>query len=1055
MIPPSPQAGPVDIRGLLVEVQRLTDTELSASHRKAILQRVAGLGKGDFEALVSLVEEDSDDLSARLCISRAALIEGLVSGLPSPERGETEPGVGRVWLLAFVAWVAESHAAPYLPQSAQIGVWPYVLRHDHVTGAFRTLFAPPRHDRHAYDFWETLNLTTLQFHASDPTSFSLLVEKKTADIGDQPVLLKCLQLRFATNHPERKKSRSAFAEFQARDPQNVYADAQPDIYASTDHWVAMEFISARADILLGDVHRLIGANLASAANKAVLAQLAELDKGGFRALVSLVEEEAGSVLARISDTRTALIDGLVKTLPTPDQVESGPGVGRVWMLAFIAWVAENRAASPVLPPDHTDIFRFALRYRHITDAFRTLYAPEDDTPAAKFWNGLNLSTLRFHAFGTTSFILAVEQTASPQLVALKCLQLRFAPHHEVRRAAEKALAKFEAYQPGVVEARVVPAVYASTDHWVAMEFISGPTLREWLDSWTSVLVASSGKEKKRSKGATKEEARKALLREKWPVIEVLRHVASPLAQSLACIHHYGLYHADLTPRNVILEGEPQELLPTSITTTPPEALNSSLKRITRARLVDLGPNFALSGLVDAPYPETAFLAESEDPSIRSDLYSLGRVVRALAGPADTSGSAIRLAVYRDHPMLGRFLDDLLDRNPRRRLLLDWAPGAAAVDTERTDQELSASLAERLRSVIEQEAKFTWEPNKLTRVVGFKWYGGKLLREWWWERKLKRESKGPSPLPDGTPANKCPPNRSEGSPLPSVVLGTSIARLAIWAALSGLAGALGIMIAIGGLIADLPVRSPFQRQLFGFLASVSLGSIRGPAAPIGALRLNEPAHWVGFSFAVAALGYYQVLYAFVGPFSAAGRRSAYGRRTVAGLSRIWTVLVLLLVLVANVFKPTWWIGLSALGVGLLSVTNVTCWRFESRVWRAAKRDLGMSDSDELEFRDPTRDFYFNWGVTSAGYFAALIVLFLLQMKGRLHDVGLYEAVIFGVNLIILYYNSVLRLGLTVRARLTRAFALEERLTLARNLGLCGEPRSRERKASDGNDLLTPT
>jgi serine/threonine protein kinase len=861
------------------------------------------------------------------------------------------------------------------------------------------------------------------------------------------------------------------------------------------------------------VGSLIDGGLSDEERSKVLQTLGRLSVAHFREVVSLVEDEEGTLKARLAGpdgktslTRGDLIDRLVGTLPQADGSGMPPGagkpwlvgVGRAWLLAFMAWVAEHRGSVRRSAFDHEDVFAHLLAQPPVCQAFCALYAPDGDAPgpparrdlpaekagdappgheprtgkpssrdnSSEFWRTLNFSTVQFHAFGTTSFILKLSQKGAPVggaskgTVALKCLQTRFASNHPVRKSARSSYGEFQGKS---TEAEA--AVYASTEQWVAMEFIPGPTLREWLDQWRN---ASIQQEFRDPSSPPREQ-------HSWAALDVLADIAVPLAAQLATIHERGRFHGDLTPRNVILRGDVHRLLPIEHASDPP-TMQTSLASIEGICLVDFGTDFASAHLIDANYPESSFIPPERAPSIRGDAYSLGRIIRELLSKREPSGPVIGLAVYRDHPLVGRLLEDLLDPDPRRRLLLDLpthqhgrtdaghdaGPGGGGESSNGhralsdslgalsvpPDAALSAGLALRLAAVVQEEKRLApqsattagaWSTrwSRLQQAIGFRSSVGRLWSEWCRERDAKNQARGQTaPAAPGNGAGEqatAPDTETQ----PSSVLSMNVARLAVWSALSAAVSALMFDITVGGFVTDYMLRAPkFLQWVFSFSDAVSLGGLRGRRAPVGNVSLNGPAHLVVFSFVLAGLAYYQVIFAFVGPLGGRRRGGSLLRRArrVNALGRMWAVLTLLLVGFGNLFEPAWWLGIAALGMCCVALTNTTAWRFEEKVWQQARLGLEVSPADAVEFRDPGRDMFRNWGISSSLYAAALAALFVLRQAGLLHDMGVYEVTVLVANIVLLYLDGVVRFGPTVRARLMRAFVFEERLDVARQLNL---------------------
>src|SRR5205823_12835717 len=91
-------------------------------------------------------------------------------------------------------------------------------------------------------------------------------------------------------------------------------------------------------------------------------------------------------------------------------------------------------------------------------------------------------------------------------------------------------------------------------------------------------------------------------------------------------------------------------------------------------LVDLRPNFLYSRAITGMEGREAVYVAPEvrsgtDDMARADLFSMGQLLIAFAGATPNGDGVVPDVFYARTPMLARFLEDLLSREPARRLLV--------------------------------------------------------------------------------------------------------------------------------------------------------------------------------------------------------------------------------------------------------------------------------------------------------------------------------------------------------------------------------------------------
>jgi serine/threonine protein kinase len=827
-------------------------------------------------------------------------------------------------------------------------------------------------------------------------------------------------------------------------------------------------------------------------------ELGTLTIGEYTSGLALLEGDDGMVEAAIEMTRSGLcakLSGILEHVLRPDYLLNykktffNKGVARAYFLLFIAWVNDHRGRSIVQANEREKPNNW-LTADGVAELLAELYRPTDERgyfsrqawKAAKpikgrplvenalaFWDQLDLKGVSFWEFGTTSYVLKVRSSNLPddlddehnQHVALKCLDFRFGTHEShIRIEAENSAAIFEE-KPQLVEQ--MPAVYASTPKWIAMEFIQGPTLAEWVEKWKAACSLESMVSRKRlrrpSKGQGHNDDSAVTF---WPGAKVVDSLGSCLASVIDGLHKNGLTHGDLQPRNIIVCGTRSALLPSETKSAFDKEGNfAALGPEVRLRLLDRGRNFASLKLVTAadldytwfeppesdqpvverpattgasvraaPPQDPFALTIASQPHPAHDFFALGRLIEyLLEGERFEGRELIPLSIYARFPLVARLLDDLLDPEPSNRLLLtsegkgefERLEGFAEVLQESVRTEEKLGIVSRRRPPTDSPTFDKWAERyqELLGKFGFRDISFRLVVE------LFRRS-------DQEPGSKRP-----------------IDWLAVFALTSALGFALCLMVTLGGLAADYGHHSsvPGLNTSLSFLGSVTVGYLFRPGAPIGHTVHNNPAHFVGFSYAVAGFGYYQIVFAA----AASNMRRASGKvsRFFRVFMRAWCLLPTAIIVIANLLWPQLWLYFSAIGVGLVCAMNFSCAHFERRAWNRILDQLKGPEAPANAVRPMTwekmskesrvyvhheGDFLANWKVSSLGYCIATLGLAVGVTTHRLHDIVLYEAVIVGANLLLLYHNAIVIFGPQLRGRLSRAFVLEERADLVDCHGL---------------------
>lgn len=251
------------------------------------------------------------------------------------------------------------------------------------------------------------------------------------------------------------------------------------------------------------------------------------------------------------------------------------------------------------------------------------------------WSGLDFSSLKYYAAGTTSFILTCttiapkDESGGRDELVLKCVLFPWNKLTAIAQATDDYAIRYGSK----VTAGVVVHPIASTDRWVLMPFQSGPTLTEHLKAF---------EKRGPSVGDRVGEARRLGM----ILGQALHELAGegPVDPTM-----WERQHLDLSPSNIIL----------------PKAQT--------VRFIDLGPNHLYSRQVGiAEHDDAVYISpevKNRGRSVSSDAYSLAIIlIQVLTGEPPRDGR-VPNAVYELSPTLGRFFDDFLEEDQHNRLLL--------------------------------------------------------------------------------------------------------------------------------------------------------------------------------------------------------------------------------------------------------------------------------------------------------------------------------------------------------------------------------------------------
>ncbi|GLZ76977.1 hypothetical protein Afil01_17840 [Actinorhabdospora filicis] len=606
------------------------------------------------------------------------------------------------------------------------------------------------------------------------------------------------------------------------------------------------------------------------------------------------------------------------------------------------------------------------------------------------WRGLG--EFRFHRHGTTSVILTVRERGETSDAVLKCLLYPYLRIPAIARATVAYQADTTPRGNGDTVAVAVlkhtAKVRASADSWILMDFVPGVQLDAHL--------------------AGHRPTRPGLR------LDLLQDVGKGLLTALDELDRAGLRHGDLSMSNVLVDngGVTPELT-----------------------LIDLGPNYLHTHRIPGRGEDTAFTAPELGSDRRdlagADLYSLGQLlIRAGAG-ANTPDGTVPDAFYAEAPRLARFLEDLVDRDPAKRLLVieeagetDKPPDAREPpEPEEPGGGERAGRYLRLCRILLDEITMVSESRR----------GGRPGPNSPWYAHLRELAR---PL-SGVPAEQrrlWAQNRrlrSAGRRDPE------LRRLRKWSMVSAYAFFVAATLIIMYWTRDIGFS--WDTRLINLIQLVTGTSrdtlpgfddiLRYPHdEPLNSL----PARMVCLSFAFAGAKYYQNVFAGVSPLIASRNDRPLWRRAVAAEigMRAMTLVPFVLTVSPTLIDRDWWPICTALGITATFLCNLMCARFAQLALKRAL-DKGLTTVPRAVGEEDRSDVYGarairGWTSTAAFYAFNCWWIGLLIYFGVLKDVWVYAGAVTLINLVLFY---VIRCGLDaprVRTGLLRACLAAERV-----------------------------
>jgi hypothetical protein len=595
---------------------------------------------------------------------------------------------------------------------------------------------------------------------------------------------------------------------------------------------------------------------------------------------------------------------------------------------------------------------------------------------------LDLAGASVHRLGTTSFILRCERNDNTRdTIALKCLLY---PYFRNRRIAEATRQYATDYGPKEAGAKAhMPRVYAAGGNWVEMDFIEGPTLAEVLDE-----LRAGARERVR--------------------LDAVRRYGLPL---LTALEEVQVAHLDLVPSNIIMrEAEPDGDVP------EPTA---------HVSLVDFGRNYLLShdvgggrlspGQARFVAPELLHGRGSQRSDVE-DVFSVGQILVALAGFDAGYGGYLPTKLYEEAPFLAPIVEDLVDLEPDRRLLLAVATAPDATTAVRVA--LYRDLRRRLRDAIDAQEKLaTMSPTlgttrsangalgRLVALLGsVAFLGGPVKR----------------PFEFARVAGLFPRHRVTDET-------ANLYRYLFWFVFACSLGWAGLLLVVGPDLAYRLLGISLLPNPHDVLSAswppIDLSAVWAHYAALSGRAVDWPGllvRLVVLSFGATAIRYYLDIFA---PLTTRPLRVTPGRRPVEIVIRLTQVGAEPLLIVAYVWFLGDWLIASSVATAWIALNNRLSWRLASRLAARGEGEFSTVRGSDLS---QALGAFSQWWSLMASY-SAMLLVFGIAVKISLGGFAWALAIqVIAFNVIKLYRSDCGKLAPGVRASLHRAFVTGQRL-----------------------------
>ncbi|WNI18773.1 hypothetical protein [Actinacidiphila sp. ITFR-21] len=626
----------------------------------------------------------------------------------------------------------------------------------------------------------------------------------------------------------------------------------------------------------------------------------------------------------------------------------------------------------------------------VAEAIAGVYSPQSlpgrrhpAWPAEPEWRAVQREALRFHRHGSTSVILRGTTATSvhgtrPQF-ALKLILYPFTKIRTIAQATREYAAR---YDTSAFDSRHLVRVWASYDSWILMDFVEGRTLAETVRE-ESVVEANGAGDFRR--------LRLDRLEEKGVLLFDALDELQRIARDNRSRDQFTGVHADLSPSNIIVSDGDGTF-----------------------KLIDLGRNYlythTITGTTGVDYSYIAPEVKAGGNEIaRADLYSLGQLLILIGCGRTSTDSVVPDIFYMRAMLLARFIEDLIDADPARRLLIFDTAAGPDFSFGRLKSVFLAEL-EMVRAAeggsTELRVRSGWRAlGELLRPLA-----GDPGREWRLWRMRRRQS---------------------AHHIPNRALFTH--WLLAWSFIAAVIWTITNSVVITWLLRDLDLS--WGNRLVELVQHLSHDPTGLPVVDTwrhGDYRLpdwkaNLPERLVGFSYALAAPKYYEMLFSGLTPLVLGRRSGATSWLALAAeaVMRMMAVVPCGLVLAATLIEPRWWPINSALGQTVLCAANYLALAF-IRAVIARSRKLGLSTVPGDDSKITGLSSFAQWAPTSLFYAVVVWTIGILIYLRLLHDVYVYALAVTATNIFLFYVIKCGIGGPMIRVAMVRTCLAAERV-----------------------------
>ncbi|WP_049562479.1 protein kinase domain-containing protein [Nonomuraea sp. SBT364] len=383
-----------------------------------------------------------------------------------------------------------------------------------------------------------------------------------------------------------------------------------------------------------------------------------------------------------------------------------PIAGILALIALNAKLLERRFARPdrALHRAADAYCRNLFTTTAIKQVVHIIYGPAETEGTAferTSWRQINPDTFDYHRAGTTSFILKatttepIDESGAERKLAVKCVLF---PWNKLTAIAQ-ATDEYARVYGGARTPSLVVHPIASTERWILMPFQEGRTLSEQLAAMED-----------RTPPAPLPERLAACREMAGRLTTALHRLASEAPVDPA---RQESQHLDLSPSNILIAAESGDI-----------------------KFIDLGANHLYSRQVGiADHDDSVYIApevKNKGTSPSADAYSVGIIlIQMICGYPPRDGRAPD-EIWQLSPDLGRALEDLIEEDHHKRLLLlpdgpatfaligtflDHAIELAQKEPDASASEHRRRLARALPTSIEVSTQYSqWRLSKRLDIV---------------------------------------------------------------------------------------------------------------------------------------------------------------------------------------------------------------------------------------------------------------------------------------------------------------------------------------------------